>query len=143
MIKLFLLTKVLNALIQLTELETVEFVANTLQRGESVWVAGKLSDSYENQILSSIGLPVYGKSMDEYRMVFWELGLELEHLEIKREMVFFSGIKELRGWIETQVGSGLLAEQYLAAMRQKGLVDAGDGKVGFPAKQLVARVLKK
>jgi hypothetical protein len=85
-------------------------------------------------------LPVQGKSLEEYRRVFCELGLEIEHLEIKREMALFDDIKELRVWIRLQVGSELLSERYLAAMQQKGWVDGGDGKIGFPTKQLVACV---
>jgi hypothetical protein len=143
MIKLFLLSKLLNSLIQITEPETLEYVANTLQEGESAWVVGKLSDSYENEVLSSIGLPVSGKSMAEYRKRFEELGLEIEHLEIKREMTFFNGVNELRTWIKGQVGSELLTERYLAAMQEKGWIDAGDGRIGFPTKQLLAQLQLK
>ncbi len=143
MIKLFLLSKLLNSFIQITEPETLEHLTNTLQEGESSWVAGKLSDSYENEILFSIGLPVSGKSIDEYRKVFWELGLEVEHLEIKQEMVLFNGAEELRAWVKTQVGSELLTERYLAAMREKGWVDVGDGRIGFPTKQLLAHLKVK
>ncbi len=143
MIKLFLLAKILNYFIQVTEPETLEYMAGTLKRGESQWIVGKLSDSYENEILSSIGLEVHGKSIDEYRDSFQGLGLEIEHIEIKREMTLFNGVKELRSWIEAQVGTELLTEQYLAAMQEKGWVDAGDGRIGFPSKHLVACVLKR
>lgn len=133
----------MNSLIQITEPESLEHMANALGSGESAWVAGKLSDSYENEILSTIGLPVHGKSMDEYRMAFWDLGLEIEHLEIKREMTLFNGMKELRTWVMSQVESELLTELYLAAMEEKGWVNTGSGKIGFPTKQLIANVKLK
>jgi hypothetical protein len=139
MIKLFLLSKIFSSFFQITESESIEYVATTLPKGKSQWIQGKLSDSYENQILSTIGLPVHGRSMREYRLAFSELGLELEHSEIKRDMLFFNSISDLRAWILPQVGNNeVLVEQYLAVMEERGWVDCGDGKIAFPTKQLVA-----
>ncbi len=55
MIKIFLLAKLLN-LFQIVSPEGIESLANTLEPGTSVWVSGKLSDSYENEIFSFVGL---------------------------------------------------------------------------------------
>jgi len=139
MIKL-LLFNVVNSLLQLTEPQSVEAL-KALKPEETAWVSGQLADSYENEILSSIGLEPHGKSMEEYRNFFNELGLEIEFIKIERQMLWFDGIVPLRDWVKSQVGTELLAEQYLFAMEQKGWVGV-DGRIGFPTKQLLAQVKK-
>jgi hypothetical protein len=46
--KLFLLATILNCFFRITEPESLESLAKTLPKGESAWVMGKLSDSYES-----------------------------------------------------------------------------------------------
>ena len=130
MFKLFILSKMLNFLL----------VGSGIKTEGDGWVSGKLSDSYENQVLTSIGLPSQGKSMEEYRKIFWDLGLEIEYIEVKREMVWFDGIEPLRNWIRAQVETEFQAEQYFLAMEERGWVHLNDGRIGFPTKQLIARL---
>jgi hypothetical protein len=58
-------------------------------------------------------------------------------------MILFDSIEELRNWISSQLENPILVEQYLSAMQQKGWVNAGAHKIGFPTKQLIACVKAK
>ena len=138
MIKTLLLTTILNCFIQITEPGSLEELTHTLHPGETAWVIGKLSDSYDSQILAEVTGAACGKTIEEYRKLFWELDLELEHLETKREMAIFQGMDELKTWIYNQVKNERLAEAYFLAMQQKGWIEPGDGTICFPTKQLIA-----
>lgn len=142
MLKLFLLSVIWYSFIQIAEPRVLEQLTGRLQKGQGVWVAGDLSDSYENQVLSLMGLPVHGRSLQEYRQLFQELGLEVEYVEIKREMYQFPTFDELRMWIETQVDDPSFIEPYLAAMQQLGCTQLQDGTVAFPTKHMIAYVKK-
>lgn len=124
-------------LLQVVSPESLESLASTLQPGESAWVSGALSDSYENEIFSSLGVATSAQSLEEYRKIFWKLGLEIEQLEIQREMLFFSGEEELRAWLKAQVKNEVQADWCLEAMKQKGWIKS-EGRIGFPTKHLVA-----
>lgn len=142
MLKILLLSKLLNFFIQITEPGSIEHIADTLQPGEIAWVKGSLTDSYENKILELIGQEPNGKGIKEYKNIFKELDLKLEHLEIKHEMAIFKGITELKMWIYAQVNDDFLAESYLNALQEHGLIVLADGTIRFPTKHIVA-CLKK
>ncbi|MDP1608153.1 MAG: hypothetical protein Q8L98_02430 [Chlamydiales bacterium] len=142
MFKLFLLSVVWYSFIQITEPKVLEQVTEGLREGQGVWVAGDLSDSYENQVLSLMGLPVRGRSVEGYRHLFQQFGLKVEYVEIKREMYQFPTLEELRTWIKTQVDDLSFVEPYLAAMQQIGCVQLEDGTIAFPTKHVIAYIHK-
>lgn len=116
--KLFLLSKVLDC-ISITEPGALESIAKSLQYEESAWIEGSLSESYENEILLSIGLPSRGKTLTEYGRAFLRLGLDDEDRDRRWDMAEFKGVEELRSWVKNIVKTDLLTEQYLEAMLQK------------------------
>jgi hypothetical protein len=81
--------------------------------------------------------------MGGYREAFRELGLEIEAVEIKREMAEFDGFEQLRNWAHSLVGTELLAEECLLAMEKRGLLQSSDGKIRFPTRKLVACLKKR
>ena len=140
MIKLIIACKLLGSIMDITEYESLQTKVNSLKSGETFWLMGKLSDSYENQIFSQVLRVPVGKSVEEYRKEFQKFGLKLEHIEIQREVAIFNDINDLRVWIYSQMQDNILMEECLLLMQQKGWINLGDEKIRIPIKKLVVRL---
>lgn len=136
MIKILLST---NLLIQMPDSNSLKDQLSSLPVNETIWVEGKLSNSYENEIFSSVLGTDVGSSLEEYRRAFRALDLKPECMEIKREIASFEGTEDLMIWIASQVGEEK-AEECFEALKQRGWIDSKDGKVQFPIRKMIVRL---
>lgn len=111
-----------------------------LQQGEARWMRLPLSDSYEYEIIEGCG----AHSVREYRQLFYDQGLTVQHLQVQHEMTSFKDIEELKEWIRFEIAPKLdragdeeFVESYFQLLKSKGWLNIGDGKIRFPRKQLL------
>ena len=134
MIKLIIACKLLGSMMNMEEYESLQTKMDLVKPGESFWMTGNLSDSYENQIFSEVLKVPVGKSVEEYRKEFRQAHLKIEHIEIRREIRVFSDINDCREWIYSRMQDNILTEECISLMQQKGWIDLGDGTIRIPVK---------
>ncbi len=100
----------------------------------------RLSDSYENQILFEVTGRRFGKTVDEYRRFFQAQNLQLEYIEVRREMAEFDNPEALNAWIYREVENDAMTELVFSSLKT---IHCSDGKLRFPTKKLIVKVCAK
>jgi hypothetical protein len=115
------------------------FMIFDLKAGEERWMTLPLAESYEYQILEGKG----ALELREYKKIFQEKELTIQHMEIQRELMVFDDEESLKEWIRLEVAPHVewgteehFVDDYFAVMQEKGWLDFGDGKIRFPRQQL-------
>lgn len=116
------------------------------QAGEEKWISLPLKDSCEYKVLEGKG----ALSISEYRQMFQEKGLFIEHMEIQRRILNFEDETALKSWILTEMapqvgreGDKSFVEEYFLRMQSLGWVNSEDPHIRLPCKYLFVLLSKK
>jgi len=100
-----------------------------------------LADSYEYQILNGEG----ALRLEEYKQIFIQKEISVYATEIQRKLMVFDNEDSLRQWILSEMlpiniekeNIDQFVNDYINAVKERGYLDFGDGKIRFPRKKLL------
>ncbi len=127
--------------------QEIEQLGNRLKLHGKGLVIAPLADSFEHQILTSLGVESV-PHMNDYRWRFKENGFKICHLEVQRDLAIFRDDAAAYAWILSDIAPltdlhmtdyELFAKDYLEALKAGGAVGK-NGEIRFPYKQLIALI---